>query len=776
MIYTSSTIDIYKIFKGNLTCGTIEVITRGGCVGDECLYITDNLILKKDMLGVFMCNQTSKELPVTDFFPETNILKLDLPYEIQGYIKYFEDNFNKQIVDYQYSLDSLAQVYNLMELYTQLNYIDCHGSLISENISQQKTKTIRDPNQEAKEFLSGISIERAQNDTILNYTLMNPQITGTGTKFFEFDIGLSDNTDVLYFTGGYPKFHFDSLAYGAMVMLNNKIWVTNIGPLTDTVNSYFPVSATDIQRDNFGLYIAGKNPNSFPTNFISLSSIPTPCIHVKIQVLDCSRSGYINQILGPFPYYFPRYSLNQSTGPSHPYNDFDITTNVYSPGCGSVQISSIRPDTVSGGVRDTVTIRGLNFGSRGTDSKIFVKNADDGGLTYITLNYLDIFDWNDIIIKFVMPGIIDSLTTPNVSEGIPGSGPMKIQTNTLDSVTGYIKVFYSLLSVTDSLSSLHKVNATPYDASPNGTREGIVFYYDSSFYNHPERMMCTNRAMKDWTCMSQINFSVRGNLIDTSGAARDSFNFIRFGPTNPGKLAETLQWVNTTPGCTKPLWRIDMVFKDSMAPYLFCDTNTCDSLPHNLIDLYAVALHEFGHAHGINHINDRNAIMWYGTRPGINPYTVSSDRQIWINYYQSAYAASLKVVSNSLDPNIQTCLGGGKTFTPLVLSDCEFTHRQTNSQSDCHFVIGIDEVEFASSFILYPNPANNKISVELREDANQNITIQICDLRGRSVIEPSLIKKGNQFIEIDVSDLPVGIYLLKFSSTNSVISKLFLKN
>ena len=79
------------------------------------------------MIGIFLCSPSQKELPLIDYYSETNPLVLDFPYDIQGYIKYFNDNFNKAIVDYQYSLDSLAQAYNLIELYTQLNYVDCGG-------------------------------------------------------------------------------------------------------------------------------------------------------------------------------------------------------------------------------------------------------------------------------------------------------------------------------------------------------------------------------------------------------------------------------------------------------------------------------------------------------------------------------------------------------------------------------------------------------------------------------------------------------------------------
>ena len=59
-IYTSNTIQIYKVLKSNvvapLQCGTVEVITDGGQVNDTSLFISHNLVLEKGMKGIFLCN------------------------------------------------------------------------------------------------------------------------------------------------------------------------------------------------------------------------------------------------------------------------------------------------------------------------------------------------------------------------------------------------------------------------------------------------------------------------------------------------------------------------------------------------------------------------------------------------------------------------------------------------------------------------------------------------------------------------------------------------
>lgn len=51
-IYTSNTIEVYKVFKGEALT-TIEVITLGGVVGSEALIASPSLKLKKGDIGVF---------------------------------------------------------------------------------------------------------------------------------------------------------------------------------------------------------------------------------------------------------------------------------------------------------------------------------------------------------------------------------------------------------------------------------------------------------------------------------------------------------------------------------------------------------------------------------------------------------------------------------------------------------------------------------------------------------------------------------------------------
>jgi hypothetical protein len=62
-IYTSITVKIDKIFKGNLTCGTVELILLGGRVGDVSIELDHNLLLSRGSRGPIANSHTQTFTP-----------------------------------------------------------------------------------------------------------------------------------------------------------------------------------------------------------------------------------------------------------------------------------------------------------------------------------------------------------------------------------------------------------------------------------------------------------------------------------------------------------------------------------------------------------------------------------------------------------------------------------------------------------------------------------------------------------------------------------------
>ena len=71
--------------------------------------------------------------------------------------------------------------------------------------------------------------------------------------------------------------------------------------------------------------------------------------------------------------------------------------------------------------------------------------------------------------------------------------------------------------------------------------------------------------------------------------------------------------------------------------------------------------------------------------------------------------------------------------------------------------------------IIYPNPTNTILNIENAE----NSTIEVYDLLGRVVLFENNISTNNQ---LNVSNLPIGTYLIKIKNNNKVITDKFIVN
>jgi hypothetical protein len=88
MIFTANTIEVYKLFKGNVTERTIEVITQGGSVGTDAVVASDLLQLDKDKIGLFFCEPNRINLKS----PFTKKILFDVYSSDQGFLRYDLDH------------------------------------------------------------------------------------------------------------------------------------------------------------------------------------------------------------------------------------------------------------------------------------------------------------------------------------------------------------------------------------------------------------------------------------------------------------------------------------------------------------------------------------------------------------------------------------------------------------------------------------------------------------------------------------------------------------
>lgn len=82
---------------------------------------------------------------------------------------------------------------------------------------------------------------------------------------------------------------------------------------------------------------------------------------------------------------------------------------------------------------------------------------------------------------------------------------------------------------------------------------------------------------------------------------------------------------------------------------------------------------------------------------------------------------------------------------------------------------GLTELSAIQSFIAYPNPASQHVTIQFNTIESNSYEIQIIDLNGRILKSESLGKRtfgANQF-EFNVNGIPAGLYIIRLSSTNS---------
>ena len=95
--------------------------------------------------------------------------------------------------------------------------------------------------------------------------------------------------------------------------------------------------------------------------------------------------------------------------------------------------------------------------------------------------------------------------------------------------------------------------------------------------------------------------------------------------------------------------------------------------------------------------------------------------------------------------------------TVTITSDTAFMAIFTASGSS-----SLQEVN-TREFVLYPNPAKSFVNLEF-ETLEENTLLQILDLNGRKVRTFDL-KAGQETLQINVSELPKGVYTIMISNT-----------
>jgi Zn-dependent metalloprotease len=163
--------------------------------------------------------------------------------------------------------------------------------------------------------------------------------------------------------------------------------------------------------------------------------------------------------------------------------------------------------------------------------------------------------------------------------------------------------------------------------------------------------------------------------------------------------------------------------------------------------------------------NGQNDLLDYYNVDGIGKSKASH-----ISYYA---LTSILMSSSQYTDSRQATITAAK----ILFGECSVEHQATidawhavgiGEENTCTYTASLQDIK-ESDFLVYPNPANQFLTIEVPYKAEENI--QIYDLTGKLIQE---FRNENLIFQTDISAFVDGIYTIRFSFEGNVIYKRFV--
>ncbi len=619
----------------------------------------------------------------------------------------------------------------------------------------------------------------------LEFSFENPQITGSGTQYFEFDIYASATSNSTYFDQCLIKIAYNTTAFGTYVVGNNKVTITkassfnsatynnpNVDVIDDTSSVISVALVTDFQQTSW--------------NRTQLTTTPIPMLHFKIEIAQCNVNTDLEFTDVSFTPLFSFYTINAnddlldvvSYNNTNYLNDlnivlceFDIysfTSPVYP---GKYYKGTIDPDTV-------MVINGAGFGNTRGNGNVYFLNANDGGSSYVPLNNYDFRNWSDTKIEIIVPSKIDSFPLGSSIEdwiSLPGTGLFYVKTDAGDSVFSKTPVEMPYAIVNASGNSGQGYGKFRIDLVDVDGLGGITWHLDTSITNYPDPMLevCVRKAIKDWICATDVHFTIGNDT--TVHALMDGVSTIAIKNSLGGdkalaitKSAGYKPCYNSTTGYVSyfPIETdINLIRNPSTLPNgsglsWFFDTLTT-SLPANTIDFYDVILHELGHGHLLNHVNSDD-LMYYSEGRGPLPL---ADRNF--------------IESNDVDGGIEVVNVGQSVSYSIPCTTSTGPMLPAQADSICFgFTLGNRTLNQPESDLnLFPNPVIESVYISFHLHQKSNVDFRLIDYTGKviDIVNMENQPTGKYTQQFPTGNLASGLYLITALINGSTHSFKFIK-
>ncbi len=682
------------------------------------------------------------------------------PAQLYDYYKQF-DGININAFDHckkTYFLPENKDSIDQIKIQNQIRYeqnLKNYNKNMEQMIKLHNIDTTKTFEEQKKSKLRNQIQKKSKNEKGSNLSLeiVNSILTGTSLNdaYMEFDIKASSNLPV-YLSSCLIRISYNTAAFGSNLAANNNVTITR-GSAFD--NSTYTNPDNDKIDITSSVIAIPFNEDVTQTNYnrTSLNSFPEVLMHVKMKIKNngCNENANIEFADITLTPMFSYFTVTSNAGITDGVS-FDNTTyssGVFDKTC--VPIISNFTNNVPAGNGSTITITGKYFGaSKGVGTVIF-KNADKGN-TYpvllgsttnelIGIDNYDTISWSDNEIVLKMPSTLEH-STLDATNPVPGSGLFKVKNFTTSEAetTSPIVIPFAVYQYLDYYPTYRKVSASLSGQDNNGYTVHLSPDITTAF---PNAKVVIKKAMKDWNCVSGINWQIGNDTI--MNTERDGLCVINIGSFSA--LQRTYREFGVCPsatGNTYYLKSFDIEIKNPFTNPLYSwQVDTIGDLGPNKFDFYHAMTHELGHAHLLEHANDTlGDIMFYAAWNG--PYPFSQRKTVALS---SGASLGAQYVTDNLTSSL-TCTGAHLIVEP----------------TNCTGFIGVKEnVNNQFDIIVYPNPSNvnQNITISLKLEKESLVYFSLFDYTGRLIknTEPVAMKETDYSFSME--GVNQGLYLLQ---------------
>lgn len=659
-----------------------------------------------------------------------------------------------------------------LDLPNQLGYGDVS---FNESLMQNQSDFV-DQNNTYEKYETVIAQDSIGENAVsdvpsIKYTFENPKVTGTATKYFEFDVFCQKLTGInTSFRNTAIIVNYNTSTFGTNVSANGKVTLSD-GTING--NNGYGYSHMDNPLSSFTIDIINDTVSN-TTTLYTLTSTPVQLVHVKIELQATCEEDPVGLSFGSLVMQGTSQYCEFLLGACSPIVYFPVDADDTENFTACSANITFTPSRVSGGVRDVLTIYppiGQGFGPFGPNC--IVEFTPASGSSFEGNNSQEVIEgveeprmiWMDQEIKMYVPGKLGSGTPP-------GTGKIRVVRNdTTMKLTsaGELEVWFNVDG--------HDVNAPVakssryFHANMDGSG-GAPFHKGGGFISSPEIDLCIENAIDQWRCTTGINFTKGSDLPSYGNNASDGKNVIFSFPDIKFNQDSTITaftfrtfrhdfcYDGQTPNVRRTyISDIDIGFNPTplvSTPYTWNYSPNYDSIGPLEMHFLSVLRHEFGHAAGLGHVKEPYKIMYHTQDRGQVAPAI---------FHQSDVdgVCNIKSFTSTIGGNLCT----GKTMSYLNPTGC----------TPCSGTIStFDLDEDILDFTIFPNPIykGQDITIEFELESETQIEIALYSFSGIELAKQhiGLCTKGDYSHVFKIPfHVPAGIHSISIRNGTTITSE-----